>query len=97
MSTSDISKARDPDLAASLAAMRRAARSARETAIRTNTAIVIVQDGRLVHVSAEDLRQGMDGRTSRRGALRQYGEPDRIGDEQGAWQAAASETHGLDV
>ena len=46
-----------------------------------------------MHVSAEILRRDMDARTSRRGALRQYAEPDRIADEQDAWQAEASEKH----
>lgn len=57
MSAQDISKTKDPDLRASLAAMRRAAKMARETAIQTNTAIVIVQDGKLVHIPAQQLRR----------------------------------------
>jgi hypothetical protein len=57
MRTQDISQAEDPDLLASLTAIRRAAAMARETAIQTNTAIVIVQDGKLVHIPAEQLRR----------------------------------------
>ena len=55
MKTNDIMKAKDPALRGSLNALQRTARSARETAIQTGTGIVIVQDGQLVHVSAEEL------------------------------------------
>lgn len=58
MKQSDISKARNPDTRASLAAMRRAATLARQTAIQTDTGIVIVRDGKPVRISAEELRQG---------------------------------------
>lgn len=57
MTTQDISKAKDPDLRASMSAMRRAALLARQTAIQTETHIVIVEDGELVRVSADELRQ----------------------------------------
>lgn len=57
MNPHDIAKAQDPDLRASLTAMRRAARLARKTAIQTGTSIVIVQDGQLLRVSADELRQ----------------------------------------
>jgi hypothetical protein len=53
----DLSKAKNPDLRASLAAMRRAADMARSTAIQTNTDIVIVKDGKPVRVTAEELRE----------------------------------------
>jgi mRNA degradation ribonuclease J1/J2 len=56
MTQQDLSKARNPDLRASLAAMQRAAELARKTAIQTNTEIVIVQNGKLVRISAEQLR-----------------------------------------
>ncbi len=52
----DLSKARNPDLRASFAAMRRAADMARSTAIQTNAEIVIVKDGKLVRVTAEEVR-----------------------------------------
>ena len=52
MTQQDLSKARNPDLRASLAAMQRAAQLARKTAIQTNTEIVIVQNGKLVRISA---------------------------------------------
>lgn len=57
MTTPDISTAKDPDLRASMAAMQRAAALARKTAIQTDTGIVIVRDGQIVHVSAQELRQ----------------------------------------
>jgi len=53
----DISKAKNPDLRASLVAMHRAAAAARQTAIQTGTAIVIVRDGQVVRVTAEELKQ----------------------------------------
>lgn len=57
MTQADISKAKNPDLRASLAAMRRAAAMARQTAIDTDTGIVIVRDGKPVLISAEELRR----------------------------------------
>lgn len=52
----DISKARNPDTRASLAALRRAAAMARATAIQANTDIVVVRDSKPVLISAEELR-----------------------------------------
>lgn len=60
MKTADISTARNPDLRASMAALQRAAALARKTAIQTDTGIVIVRDGDIVHVSAQELRQSFD-------------------------------------
>ena len=57
MKTPDISTAKNPDLRASMAAMQRAAALARKSAIQTDSGIVIVRDGRIVHVSAQELRQ----------------------------------------
>lgn len=56
MTQKDLGSARDPDLRGSLAAMRRAGELARKTAIQTDTGIVIVRDGKLVHISADELR-----------------------------------------
>jgi hypothetical protein len=56
MRPQELSKAKNPDLRASLAAMRRAAELARQTALQTNTAIVIVRDGKTVRVTADELR-----------------------------------------
>jgi len=60
MTRQDISEARNPDLRASLVAMLRAAKLARRTAIQTNTAIVIVQDGKIMRIPAEQLRAEME-------------------------------------
>ena len=57
MTQQELSKAKNPDLRASLAAMLRAADMARSIAIQTNTEIVIVKDGKLVRISAEELRK----------------------------------------
>ncbi len=57
MKPADISKAKNPDLRASVAAMARAAELARKTAIQTDTAIVVLQDGKIVRISAEELRR----------------------------------------
>jgi hypothetical protein len=55
MKPQELSKARNPDLRASLAAMLRAAESARQTALQTGTAIVVVRDGKPVRITAEEL------------------------------------------
>ncbi|MDA8248015.1 MAG: hypothetical protein M0Z28_02460 [Rhodospirillales bacterium] len=61
MTQPELSKAKNPDLRASLAAMRRAAEMARSTAIQTNTEIVIVRDGKPVRITAEELRKEQRG------------------------------------
>lgn len=58
MTQADLSKARNPKLRGSLAAMRRAADMARQTAIQTDTAIVIVRNGRRELITAAQLREG---------------------------------------
>jgi hypothetical protein len=55
MNTKDIRTSTDPDLAGSYAAMERAARSAQDLAIKTNTGIVVAVDGTNVELSAADL------------------------------------------
>jgi len=57
MTQQELSKARNPDLRASLVAMRRAAEDARRIARQTNTAIVLVRDGKPVRIPAEQLRE----------------------------------------
>ena len=57
MTLEQLSQAKDKDLPASLIAMRRAARMARELAILTNTAIIVMRDEKLVRVSVEELRK----------------------------------------
>ena len=64
MNTKDISKAKDPDLRSSLAALRRASALARQEAIQTDTHIVVAKDGKLVFIDAKALREqarGADG------------------------------------
>ena len=55
MNPKDIRTSSDPDLAGSYAAMQRAARSAEDLAIRTNTGIVVCVDGKDVLLTAQDL------------------------------------------
>jgi len=57
MKASELQHAKNPDLIASLAAIKRAAILARQTAIQTNTAIVVMKDGVLCRISAEELKQ----------------------------------------
>ncbi|MFZ2237856.1 MAG: hypothetical protein WAV67_15985 [Dokdonella sp.] len=52
----DLSKAKNSDQRGSLAALQRAAREARRIAIQTDTAIVVVKDGKLLRISAAQLR-----------------------------------------
>lgn len=53
----ELAKAKDPDLRASLQAIKRAAELARQTALQTDTGIVVVEGQKMVHVSAQELRQ----------------------------------------
>lgn len=59
MNAQDISQARDPLLRGSVTAMKRAADLARKTAIQTDTGIIMVRDGKVVRVSAQELREMM--------------------------------------
>lgn len=58
MTQHELAKAKDPDLRASLQAMKRAAMEARRIAVQTDTGIVIVRDSKIVRLSAEELRRG---------------------------------------
>ena len=55
MNPKDIRTSNDPDLAGSYAAMLRAARSAEDLAIKTNTSIIVSLDGRDVELTAAEL------------------------------------------
>lgn len=55
MNPRDIRTSSDPDLAGSYAAMLRAARSAEDLAIKTNTSILVSIDGKDVELTAADL------------------------------------------
>jgi len=64
MKPDEILKARSADLRNSLSAMHRAAALARKTAIQTDTGIVVVSDGKLTRITAEQLRQEVSQKTS---------------------------------
>lgn len=53
MKESELQRAKNPDLIASVAAIKRAACLARQT----NTAIVVIKDGVLCRISAEELKK----------------------------------------
>ena len=55
MNPKDIRTSSDPDMAGSYAAMERAARSAEDVAIKTNTSILVSLDGKDVELTAADL------------------------------------------
>ena len=55
MNPKDIRTSSDPDLAGSYAAMLRAARSAEDLAIKTNTSILVSIDGKDIELTAADL------------------------------------------
>ena len=57
MTEQELSKAKDESLNGELAALRRAARAARELAVRTGTAIIVLRDGKVVRVTADELRK----------------------------------------
>jgi len=57
MKTNDIAKAKDPAMRGALNALLRAAAAARKIAIQTDTHLVIIKDGQLQRISAEELRQ----------------------------------------
>lgn len=57
MTQDQLSQAKDKDLPASLIALRRAGRMAREQAVRTDTAIVVIRNRMPVRVTAEELRK----------------------------------------
>ena len=55
MNIKDIRTSSDPDLAGSYAAIQRAAKSAEDLAIKTNTAIIVAVDGKPVRIRAAQL------------------------------------------
>ncbi|PUE48578.1 hypothetical protein [Limnohabitans sp. 2KL-51] len=55
MNMRDIRTSSDPDLAGSYAAIQRAAKSAEDLAIKTNTAIIVAVDGKPVRITAAEL------------------------------------------
>ncbi len=57
MTQNELSTAKDQDLVNSLIAMRRAAMMARQQAVLTNTAIIVMKNHQLVRISAEEIRK----------------------------------------
>lgn len=57
MSEKRNSPSTDPEIRDAMTALERAAQLARKTAIQTDTAIIIVRDGKRVRVTAEELRK----------------------------------------
>jgi hypothetical protein len=57
MTSDQISQAKDKDLPASLIAIQRAARTAREIAVRTGTDIIIQRGQQIIRITADELRQ----------------------------------------
>jgi len=55
MTRHELSQAKDPDLIHSLAAMKRAAASARQLAVQTGTAIVVSKDQKIIRRTAAEL------------------------------------------
>lgn len=55
--TRDLAHAKHSDMRASFVALKRAAELARKIAIQTDTAIVVVRDGKTVRVPAAQLRK----------------------------------------
>ena len=60
MNPKDIRTSSDPDLAGSYAAILRAAKSAEDLAIKTNTSILVSLDGKDVELTAADLIEMRD-------------------------------------
>lgn len=57
MTLDDLSKAKDKDIPASVAAMNRAAAMARKIAVQTETGIIVVENEKIVLVTADELRK----------------------------------------
>lgn len=64
MNANDLDKAKDPDVRASLGALRRAAALARKTVMQTNTHLVIMKDGSLQRIAASELALQEAAKTS---------------------------------
>ena len=52
-----LEQAKDKELAASFVALQRAAHDARVNAVRTNTDIAVMRDGKIIRITPEELRQ----------------------------------------
>lgn len=56
MKLNELSQAKDPDLIASVAAMKQAAAMLRQAAIQTGTAIVVYEDQKIIRRTAAELQ-----------------------------------------
>jgi hypothetical protein len=75
MTKKDISEAKNPDLRGSQAAILRAAELARQKAIQTDTDLIVVQDGEIVRIHANELQK----QNPSFGKANQYRHPKRCG------------------
>ncbi|MBI1321901.1 hypothetical protein GC170_01750 [bacterium] len=57
MSVRESDRSHDADVRDAMAALRRAAETARQIAIQTGTAIIVVKDAKRVRITAEELRK----------------------------------------
>ena len=57
MTQQELNTAKDQDLIASVAAMKRAAALARKQAMQTDTAIVVLKDQKIVRLTADEIRK----------------------------------------
>ncbi len=56
MNQQELFKAKNPDLIASIKAIKRAAMMARKIAIQTDTDLVVMRDHKIVRITAKELR-----------------------------------------
>ena len=57
MTTPPRQKTEEEELTDALIALRRAAHDAQVNAVRTNTDIAVMRDGKIIHITPEELRQ----------------------------------------
>ena len=69
MTQHELAKAKDQDLMASLAAMKRAAALARQVAMQTGTAIVVSKDEKIVWRTAAELVARLGADSNNAGAV----------------------------
>jgi len=69
MNTQPVSSFDPFDAQAATAALRRAAALARKTAMDTNTHLVVMRNGKLMHIPAQQLRQQQEQQAHRRAVL----------------------------
>lgn len=57
MRATDLTQAKDPFILLTFEALKRAAQLAREDAIKTNTGIIVSKNGKIVAITAAELKQ----------------------------------------